>query len=376
MAKSFLTHINLNGNELQNGNLQNLAAAPGSPTAGRIYYDTVKKGVGFYTGSAWVYPTESGGVSEAEAGKLGTIMVKGDLGGTGTSPTVVHFTLSSNSAAGGNKITGLGEPTGAGDAVTKAYVDAKLNGVSWKNPVRLATFVALPAYTASGSGAAHILTANANGTLTVDGKLTVLGNRILLKNGASGKDNGIYTVTTEGTAGAKFILTRAVDFVEESQILDATVVVEDGSEYQDHIFNLTNNPTEAVVDTNELTWVEIQNGVAVVGDEVYTKRVGNKIQLIPLEAAAAEPADGAVSAISKGAARKVVAAIKGDTTKTEFTITHELKSRNLVVSGQENNAGNPTTPVEFDWETSGAEKIILKFPTAPGKTTYHVTIVG
>lgn len=375
-AARFLTHLNLNGFELQNGNLQNLAAAPGSPTAGRTYFDTVLKKVGFYTGSGWVYPTEGGGVSEAEAGKLGTVMVKNDLGGSGTSPTVVHFTLTSNSSAGGFKITALAEPTAGTDAATKAYVDGKINGIAWKAPVKVATFVALPAYTAAGSGATHTLTANANGTLTVDGVLTKLGDRVLVKNGATNKDNGVYTVTTEGTAGAKFVLTRAPDFVEESQILDATVLVEEGTEYADHVFNLTNNPGAAVVDTNELTWVEIQNGTAIVGDSVYTTRTGNQIKLVPGTAAAAEPADGAVATILKGAARKVVTAIKGDAAKTEFTITHELNSRNLAVQAQENNAGNPTLPIEFDWETSGAEKIILKFPTALAKTTYHITIIG
>lgn len=34
MAKIFLTAVDLNGNELQNGVLQNLASAPGTPSAG------------------------------------------------------------------------------------------------------------------------------------------------------------------------------------------------------------------------------------------------------------------------------------------------------------------------------------------------------
>ncbi len=45
--------LDLLGNEIRNFALQNLAAAPGSPTAGRVYYDTVLNVARVYNGSAW-----------------------------------------------------------------------------------------------------------------------------------------------------------------------------------------------------------------------------------------------------------------------------------------------------------------------------------
>lgn len=51
---TFLTNINLNGNEIQNVVIQNLATAPTSAKAGQIYYDTVKESLQVYTGTAWV----------------------------------------------------------------------------------------------------------------------------------------------------------------------------------------------------------------------------------------------------------------------------------------------------------------------------------
>jgi hypothetical protein len=48
--------------------------------------------------------------------------------------------------------------------------------------------------------------------LTVDSVLTVVNNRILVKNQASGGQNGIYVVTQVGSAGTPFILTRATDY--------------------------------------------------------------------------------------------------------------------------------------------------------------------
>ena len=60
MAINFLTgldvkgNINLNKKELQNAVVQNLAAAPGTPLEGQIYYDTVENKLGYYNG-AWIY---------------------------------------------------------------------------------------------------------------------------------------------------------------------------------------------------------------------------------------------------------------------------------------------------------------------------------
>lgn len=74
---------------------------------------------------------------------------------------------------------------------------------------RVATVAALPACTAAGSGVGKTLTANAVGVLTVDGVALVLNDLILVKDQANPIDNGFYKVTTEGTAGVAFVLTRS-----------------------------------------------------------------------------------------------------------------------------------------------------------------------
>lgn len=79
--------------------------------------------------------------------------------------------------------------------------------------VRLVTAAALAAYTASGAGLARILTANANGVMSnVDGVAPVAGDQLLLVAGAAAADNGVYVVTSIGTAGAPFVLTRSPGF--------------------------------------------------------------------------------------------------------------------------------------------------------------------
>ena len=54
MSKKFLVDIDLNGNELQNAVVQNLASAPENPKEGQHYYDTVSKAEYYWNGTAWI----------------------------------------------------------------------------------------------------------------------------------------------------------------------------------------------------------------------------------------------------------------------------------------------------------------------------------
>jgi hypothetical protein len=105
-------------------------------------------------------------------------------------------------------------PTNNTDIVNKQYADAIASGIHFHEAVDLATTAALPAntYNNGTSGVGATLTANANGALSVDSTLTVVGNRILVKNEVTQANNGVYTVTQVGSAGTPYILTRATDF--------------------------------------------------------------------------------------------------------------------------------------------------------------------
>jgi hypothetical protein len=79
--------------------------------------------------------------------------------------------------------------------------------------VRLATTAALATgtFTAGTGGAPDTFAITATGTLTVDGAVTALNDRVLVKNQVTGSQNGIYYVSTAGAVGVAAVLTRAPD---------------------------------------------------------------------------------------------------------------------------------------------------------------------
>jgi len=105
-------------------------------------------------------------------------------------------------------------PTNNTDIVNKQYADAIASGIHFHEAVELATTAALPAntYNNGTSGVGATLTANANGVLSVDSTVTVVNNRVLVKNEVTQANNGVYVVTQVGTVSTPYILTRATDF--------------------------------------------------------------------------------------------------------------------------------------------------------------------
>jgi hypothetical protein len=127
----------------------------------------------------------------------------------GTTPAAGAFTSVAMTSG-----TIANAPVNGTDIVNKAYADAIASGIHFHEAVALATTAALPAntYNNGASGVGATLTANANGALSIDSTLTVVAERVLIKNEVVGANNGVYTVTQVGSAGTPYILTRATDF--------------------------------------------------------------------------------------------------------------------------------------------------------------------
>ena len=183
------------------------------------------------------------------------------------------------------------------------------SGIDWKDSARVATDAALPAYTQAGVGVGATLTADAVGILTVDGVATVLGDSVLVKDEAGPPghaDHGIYDVTTEGTAGVAFVLTRRTDADDDSDVTaNMSLGISEGTVNADTYWSVTTNDP-IIVDTTliafaqiasadteaELGFIRIFIGKAAAGGETPTYSSTNFV----VNATSLETAIGALDA--------------------------------------------------------------------------------
>lgn len=145
-------------------------------------------------------------------------------------------TFTADQSMGGNKLTNVALPLLATDAATKAFVEARLSGLDKKHSVLVATDAALAANTPLGTGVGKTLTADMNGALTINGvsvfvdmdndggvndpfdTVNTKASRVLVKNEVAGQHNGIYVVKDKGSGGTPWILVRAIDADEDSEV--------------------------------------------------------------------------------------------------------------------------------------------------------------
>lgn len=133
------------------------------------------------------------------------------------------------------------------------------NILQFKQSVRLATAAALPACTASGAGVGKTLTGNVNGALSIDGITVAEGDRVLIKNengNLADVNNGIYIVTAVGDASNPFVLTRALDADQDSEVKAGMFCfVEEGNTFAETQWVLATD-NAIVVDTTPLQFTQ------------------------------------------------------------------------------------------------------------------------
>jgi hypothetical protein len=275
MARQFLTSIDLAKNELQNARIQNLASAPATPVLGQIYYNTTDNKFYWWNGTVWV-AAEGGTVAygsvtpetvfgQASSNGSATTLARSDhTHGTPSHTAADHtsiplstFPVTGSINAGGFPIVGVGAPVAPTDAANKAYVDNAIAGLSWKDPVLVASTSAV----------------TLNGVQTVDGISLVEGDRVLVKNQSPSAGNGIYVVH----AGAA-PWTRAEDANIASELEAAAVFVQGGVTQSDTAWVMTTN-APIVMETTGLFWSQFAGGAAVTAGAGMTQS-GNTLNVV------------------------------------------------------------------------------------------------
>lgn len=232
--------------------------------------------------------------------------------------------------ASGNKISNVLDATNPQDAVTKAQLDAAVQGWKWKEPVRAAT------------------TANItlSGAQTIDGVSVIAADRVLVKNQSTGADNGVY-VAASGS------WTRAGDFDAASELVGGTVFVSEGATNGNSTWTMTTDGPITIGST-AMVWTQAGAGTS------YS--AGDGIDIT-----------GGVISVDPAVVALKASATIGDGTATTITFTHNLNTKDVVVSVRE---ASGDAVVLADVVANGVNTVQITFAAAPSTGQYRVSVVG
>lgn len=135
-----------------------------------------------------------------------------------------------------------------------------------------ATTTTLPAntYNNGSSGVGATLTGNANGALSaVDGITLALNQTLLVKNEATGANNGLYKLTTVGDGSNPYVLTRSTAQDTTDEFVGTTIYVESGTVNGGKVYNVTNTSAPTVGSTT-ITYQESIAGTVIGSGNLTT----------------------------------------------------------------------------------------------------------
>lgn len=203
MAKQFLTSIDLSKNQLQNGAIHNLNAAPSSPVSGQLYFNTVDKNIYLYDGTQWIDLTA--GSIESVVGGLG--LTASTTAGVATlDVNVDNATIEINADTVRVKDVGITTAKIADSAITTVKLNA--GAVTFAKMQQITSYSVIGNVTGGTAAPQEVLIgtdlATASGTTLstslaiktyIDNAVGALGNL----EGAWDASSGIFPTGTNGT---------------------------------------------------------------------------------------------------------------------------------------------------------------------------------
>jgi hypothetical protein len=237
-----ITDANVTAGKLAADSVETAKIADGAVTSAKIANDTIVDAD--INSAAAIAQSKISGLTTDLAAKLAL------AGGTMTGAI----------AMGTNKITGLGTPTDGTDAATKNYVDSAAQGIDWKASVRAATTAAVT------------LASDLENGDTLDGVTLATGDRVLVKNQATGSENGIYVVKASGAPD------RSTDADTGAELTsNFAVFVEEGTVNADQGYTLTNNGS-ITIGTTALTFTQF-TGLGQIIAGTGLDKTGNTLDI-------------------------------------------------------------------------------------------------
>jgi hypothetical protein len=215
---------------------------------GAIYWNSTLNNMYVWSGTVWVQIATT---STYSAPTLGSTTI----GSGATVTTITALTLSGGLAAA--------DPTANLGLATKQYVDTIATGINFHAPVVAASTTNLGVTYSNGTdGVGATLTADSNRAFnTLDGAAVSVGGRVLIKNQASALQNGVYTLTNNGSGSTPWVLTRSTDMDTPGELANGDIVdvlngtVNSGSSY------VNSTSGTITIGTTSITWAPYYTGL-------------------------------------------------------------------------------------------------------------------
>lgn len=248
------------------------------------------------------------------------------------------------------RVVNLPNPTAAQQAATKAYVDGLVEGLAWKDNVRVATQANI---TLTAPGA------------TIDGVTMASSDRVLVRSQTTQSQNGIYIWN-----GAAVAMTRALDASSSDELENAVVTVDEGTSAAATFRQSTLN---FVIDTGSVVWTSF--GTAAPAASETTAGI---VELATQ--AETDAGTDTARAITPATLNAYAGRIRrfphtfGDGSATSFTVTHNLNTEDVHVEVYRT-SGNKDT-ILCDVNRTSANAVQLVFAAAPAANSFRVVVFG
>lgn len=246
------------------------------------------------------------------------------------------------------KILNLPAATASGHPVTYDQLNAAVEGIAWKDSVRVSTQANL---NLASPGA------------TVDGVSMSAGDRMLVRAQTAVNENGIYIWN-----GAAVAATRAADASTFPELESAATTVEEGTNAGTTYRQTQVNGT---LETDDVIWTtfgtsapsasETTAGVAELATQAETDTGTDDARIVtPLKLTN-----------WSGRVRKLAQNV-GDGAATQIDVTHNFNTRDVQVEIYRN--GTPWDSILCDVERSDANTVRLRFAAAPTSNQFRAVI--